>query len=207
MGGVERAVSTDLGFWSIELTGFVVYSREQRKTWNAIRQDLNGKAGYVAVPAWSFDTAPYVSGEREFPTEVEHDDDSLLDDDTAYLQAAISVVSVGATPIGATIIKMRVINADSDLSGSRFSYAHALYEAGPVIETDGDIYTFPISPSVRALIPDGSDLEFDMPTCMCRLADDRGMDAGVDPSEIEQRSVQFEEAVDYWKLLALEGAG
>ncbi len=207
MGGVERAVSTDLGFWSIELMGFVVYSREQRKTWNAIRQDLNGKAGYVAVPAWSFDTAPYVSGEREFPTEVEHDDGSLLDDDAAYLQAAISVVSVGATPIGATIIKMRVINADSDLSGSRFSYAHALYEIGPVIEVDGDVYTFPISPSVRALIPDGSDLEFDMPTCMCRLTDDRGLDAGVDPSEIEQRSVQFEEAVDYWKALALEGAG
>ncbi len=130
-----------------------------------------------------------------------HDDDSLFDDDTPYEQGAISVVSDGVTPVGATTIRLRIINAVSDLVGVLFSYEHASYQTGPVIEVNGDIWTLPISPAVRALIPAGSDLEFDMPTCLCRLADDRGMDGGVNSIVFEQRAVAFVEATDYWASL------
>ncbi|ASP55466.1 hypothetical protein [Sinorhizobium meliloti] len=62
----------------------------------------------------------------------------------------------------------------------------------------GSAMTLPISPTVRALIPAGADLEFDRPTCICRLENDRGMDGGVDAVPFERRSVSFLEAADYW---------
>ncbi|TCU34171.1 hypothetical protein [Rhizobium azibense] len=198
LGGVNPSVRTDLGFWSIELKNIPVHSREQRQTWQAIRRYLGGKAGVIAVPAWSRDTAPYVSGEYEPPGETTHDDDTLFDDGTPYTQGAISVVTDGVTPLSATSIRLRIIQADTNLVGVRFSYAHALYETGPVISIDGDIWEVTISPSVRALIPAGSDLEFDFPTCLCNLEDDRGMDGGLDTTGFESRSVTFVEAVDYW---------
>lgn len=201
LGGVEPATRTDLGYWAIDLVDIATFSMAQRRTWEAIGQKLGGRAGLIAVPAWSRDTAPYVSGEFEPVGFVPHDDDAPFDDDTEYQQGAISVVTDGVTPIGATTIRMRIINAASDLVGVRFSYDHALYKTGPVISVDGDIWTLPISPAVRALIPAGSDLEFDEPTCLCRLADDRGMDAGVNSIEFEQRSLSFVEATDYWASL------
>ncbi|SMF65972.1 hypothetical protein SAMN02982989_3423 [Xaviernesmea oryzae] len=202
LGGIETATRTDLGFWSIDLNDIAVYTREQRQTWIAIRQKLGGKAGLIAVPAWSFDAAPYVSGEREPPVLVTHDDDTTFDDGTPYEQGSISVVSDGVTALGATVMRLRVIKAAPNMVGVRFSYEHALYETGPVISIDGDIWTVPVSPTVRAIIPHGADLEFDNPTCLCRLADDRGMDGGVNSIEFEQRSVTFSEAVDYWSDLA-----
>lgn len=202
LGGVEPATRTDLGFWSIELSNIAVYSREQRQSWIAIRQKLGGKAGLVAVPAWSFDAAPYVSGEFEPPLTTSHDDDTLFDDDTPYEQGAISVVTDGVTAVGATSIRLRIIKANTNLVGVRFSNNHALYETGPVTAIDGDIWTVPISPTVRELIPAGAVLEFDMPTCLCHLEEDRGMDGGVNNIEFEQRSVTFIEATDYWSTLA-----
>lgn len=88
--------------------------------------------------------------------------------------------------------------------GVRFSYKHALYETGPVISVDGDIWEVPISPTVRELIPAGADLEFDRPTCLCRLSDDRGMDVVQDAiSKNANPNVSFVEATDYWNRLAL----
>lgn len=201
LGGVNVSTRTDLGYWSIELKNIPVHSREQRQTWQAIRRYLGGKAGLIAVPAWSKDTAPYVSGEFEPQIESTHDDGTLFDDDTPYLQGAISIVSDGITPLGATQIRLRIVRAETNLVGVRFSFEHALYETGPVIDIDGDIWTVPISPTVRATIPAGSDLEFDFPTCLCHLDDDRGMDGGLDVAQFEQRSVTFVEAVDYWSTL------
>ncbi|WP_037437164.1 hypothetical protein [Sinorhizobium fredii] len=201
LGGLDPTVRTDLGFWSVDLVDIPVHSREQRKTWNAIRTRLAGRSGFVIVPAWSLDTAPYVSGDIESLITVPHDDHAPFDDDSEYEQGAISIVTDRITPLGATTIRLRIINAAADLVGVRFSYEHALYETGPAISIDGDIWTLPISPSVRALIPAGADVEFDRPTCLCRLADDRGMDGGLDAVPFERRNVSFVEAVDYWNSL------
>jgi hypothetical protein len=204
LGGVEPVVRTDLGFWTIDYSGVVIQNRyrNQWKTWQAIRQKLGGRSGLIAVRVPSSLSAPYVSGHFEPVIEMPHDDDTLFDDDTEYLQGAISVVSVGVTPIASTSIKLRIINADADLVGVRFSYNHALYETGPAIEIDGDTWTVPISPSVRELIPDGADLEFDRPTVLCHLAEDRGMDISQDAITKNTRpNVSFVEATDYWNSL------
>jgi hypothetical protein len=203
LGGVQPTVRTDVGFWSVDLENVAVHTREQRQTWIAIRQRLGGRAGLVAVPAWSFDAAPYVSGVREEEAETDHSDDSPFDDGTPYVQGAISVVSQGVTPIGATVMRLRIIHAAANLAGVRFSFNHALYETGPVTSIVGDVWELPISPSARELIPSGANLEFDRPTCLCRLADDRGMDGGINSNHFEQRTVGFVEANDYWNGLAI----
>jgi hypothetical protein len=203
LGGLEPKTRTDLGFWNIDLVNIMVRYKAQRLTWNAIRQNLGGQAGLIAVPAWSRDVAPYVSGSYEEASLVPHSDGSTFSDGTLYQQGAISVVTVGDTPIGATVMKLRIIQADDSLVGSRFSFQHALYETGPAIDITGDVWTLPVWPTVRAAIPDGSDLEFDMPTCLCHLMEDRGMDGGVNNIEFEQRTVSFVEANDYWNQKAL----
>lgn len=206
LGGVEPAIRTDLGHWSIQYGNVVMQnrSREQWQTWQAIRQKLSGRAGLIAVPVRAGLSAPYASGKFEPAPEVTHDDGALFDDGAPYVQGAISVVSEGNTALGATVIKLRIINAAPNLVGVMFSFNHALYETGPVIAIDGDVWTVPISPSVREFIPAGSTLEFDRPTCLCRLADDRGMDVDRNAvAKVSMPSVSFVEATDYWNALAL----
>ncbi|MBB4192801.1 hypothetical protein [Rhizobium aethiopicum] len=204
LGGVEPVIRTDLGYWAIDYTGVVVQNRyrDQWKTWQAIRQKLGGRSGLVVVRVPSSLSAPYASGHFEPTTEATHSDDTTFGDDTEYEQNAISVVSVGVTPLAATSIKLRIIKAEADLVGVRFSYNNALYETGPVTEIDGDTWTVSISPSVRELIPDGADLNFDRPTCLCHLAEDRGMDITQDAITKGTRpNVSFVEATDYWNSL------
>ncbi|WP_043614219.1 hypothetical protein [Ensifer sp. ZNC0028] len=204
LGGVEPAIRTDLGYWSIDYANVVLQNRyrEQWQTWQAIRQKLGGRSGLIVVPLRVSLSAPYLSGAFEPSGEVPHGDDASFDDDTPYSQGAISVVTEGVTPVGATTIRLRIINAAANLVGVKFSFEHAAYETGPVIDVSGDVWTVPISPTVRALIPSGSDLEFDQPTCLCRLAQDRGMDLTQDAiAKNFFPSVSFVEATDYWASL------
>lgn len=201
LGGIEPSTRTDLGFWEINYGNVVLNNqrRAQWQTWQAIRQKLGGRSGLIAVPVRASLSAPYVSGAFEPMAEATHSDGAYFSDGTPYTQGAISVVSHGVTAVGATQIRLRIINAAAGLVGVRFSFSHALYETGPVREIDGDIWTVPIWPSVRALIPAGSDLEFDRPTCLCHLAEDRGMDLPQDAiTKFSLPSVSFQEATDYW---------
>lgn len=206
LGGIQSATRTDLGFWTIDYGAVLLRNRhrEQWQTWNAIRQSLGGKSGLIAVRVRSGLSAPYASGDFEPMAETLHDDDTPFDDETPYVQGAISIVSVGVTPIGATQIRLRRVWAGVNLVGVRFSYGHALYETGPLVDADGDVFTLPISPTVRATIPDGAELEFDQLSCICRLADDRGMDVPQDAiSRNSLPSLSFVEATDYWADLAM----
>lgn len=201
LGGIEPSTRTDLGFWEIEYGNVVLRNsrREQWQTWQAIRQALGGRSGLIAVRVRSSLSAPYASGQYEPVLDVLHDDGSPFDDGAPYLQGAISVLSEGATPVGATTIRLKIINASANLVGVRFSFNHALYETGPVLDINGDVWTVPISPTVRELIPSGVDLEFDQPTCLCHLAEDRGMDVVQDAiSKFSLPPVRFVEATDYW---------
>ena len=206
LGGVDPAIRTDLGFWLIDYQNVVLQNRrrDQWQTWQAIRSYLSGRAGLIAVPVRSSLSAPYLSGAFEPMPETPYDDETDYDDGTLHVQGAISIVTDGETLIGATMIRLRVINAAPNLVGVRFSYQHALYETGPVIDIDDDVWTVPILPSIRADIPGGAELEFDRPTCLCRLADDRGMDIAQDAiGKDAMPSVSFIEATDFWNALAV----
>lgn len=205
LGGVEPAIRTDIGHWTIQYGNVVMQNRnrEQWQTWQAIRQKLSGRAGLIVVPVRAGLSAPFVSGKFEPRPETFHSGGASFDDGSEYTQSAVSVVSEGNTALGATVIKLRIINAAPNLAGVMFSFNHALYETGPAIAIDGDVWTVPISPSVREFIPSDSVLEFDQPTCLCRLTEDRGMDLDHNAvGKSSMPSVQFIEATDYWNALA-----
>lgn len=206
LGGIERATRTDRGFWRLTLTDVTLWKPDMRRQWNMIRTKLNGRAGLVVVPCWSFDSAPYVSGERERPLLLPHDDETSFGDDTLYYEGVVRIEMATFAPLGATVVTLRLVEAAS-AEGIRFSYQHALYETGPIIEQTGDnTYRVPIFPAIRQSIPANTWLEVDNPTCLCRLADDRGMDLELSPAQIDAATVEFVEAVDVWNDLALEAA-
>lgn len=203
LGGLKPATRTDLGHWRIDIVGIPMHGTAKRRTWDAIDAVLGGASGRIAIPAWSMDSAPYVSGKEEPLVELPHSDGSLFSDGSPYQQNAISVASVGVTAIGATVMSMRIINGAADLSGVRFSHNHALYKTGQVVSINDDVWTVRITPSIRELIPSGADLEFDRPTCVCNLMEDAGMQRSMNADRFERASVSFIEDTDYWNRVAL----
>lgn len=177
-----------------------------RRQWNAIRTGINGRAGLVVVPCWSFDSAPYASGQREPYLTFPHDDGTAFSDGTEYYEGAIRIEMATYAPLSATVVTLRLVNAAS-AEGIRFSYQHAIYETGMLIEQAGkNTYRVPVFPAIRQAIPADAWLEVDNPTCLCHLADDRGMDLELSNSEIDAATVEFAEAVDFWNDLAREEA-
>lgn len=203
LGGVKPSTRTDLGYWRVDIIGVPVDGPEKRRTWDAIGAILSGTSGRIAVPAWAMDSAPYASGREEPLISVSHSDGSTFSDGSQYQQNAISVVSVGVTAIGATVMSMRLIKGAPDLAGVRFSYNHALYRTGQVVSVEDDIWTVRISPSVRELIPAGSDLEFDRPTCVCNLMQDDAFQRPMNADRFSRESVSFVEDTWYWNQVAL----
>lgn len=203
IGGIMPTVRTDLGYWTIDLNGILLNTSAKMRTFEAIKSGLSGVSGRLAVPVYASRRAPYLNGEFEPLGSVPFSDDSAFDDDSEFSQGAISILSVGATPIGATSIRLRLINASGDLPGVFFSFNHALYNTGRILEQDGEVYSVSISPSIRELIPDGSDLEFDRPTCLCNLASDTAMSSGENVEGYDLVSVSFVEDTHFWNQLAL----
>lgn len=198
LGGLRPSYNSDLGYWEIELGDIPVHSLAQRRTWDGVEAYLSGTANRISVPIWSFDTANWTGGVRAEPVRVPYSDGSSHSDGALFLQDSIVAITVGITAIGATEIRFRLILGDPDVVGIRFSYAGALYKSWRLTDVDDDIYTVRISPSVRALIPDGSSLDFDRPTCICNLKEDDGMRRDLTTSGLDRLSVTFVEDTKYW---------
>lgn len=205
LAGFERATRTDRGFWSIEYVGIGIRGNDhdRKRTWNAIRTGLGGRAGLIVLPVKSWDSAPYPSGGFQPRPRTTHDDGTPFDDGSVYDQDVIDIRMGAPASIGQAVVTLRRVVAADNLVGIRFSYNHALYETGPAISVSGDLWTVPVFPSVRAPIPAGALLQCDEPTCLARLATDRGMDLPQGKREHMEANVSFVEAVDHWNDLAM----
>ena len=197
-----KTTRTDRGFWRVELSGIHLGSSHERRAWQAIRSTLAGRAGLIAVPVWSFDSAPYLNGCIENRVCTPFSQGECFEDGSSFEDASICVQTVDDIPLGATVCRLRLINGEADLSGVRFSYGNALYETGQLLDLEDDIFTVRLAISCRAPIPAGVELEFDRPTCLCRLADDSAMDLALSHHGNDIVSVAFTEAVDFWSDFA-----
>lgn len=203
LGGIERTTRTDKGFWNITLDQVPVHSPAQHRVWNSIRTQLGGRQGLIMVPVWSFKSAPYVSAAYEELVESSHDDGTSFDDGTLYRQGSIDIEMATYAALGSTVITLRATHA-STVSGINFSYQGALYQTGPILQqTALDLFRVSVFPSIRMAIPSGAALEVNEPMCLCRLADDRGMDISEGITPLVRKTVNFVEAVDIWSDLAL----
>lgn len=202
LGGIERAIRTDRGFWKIAFKGVLLQGVARRRTWNAIRTALGGQAGTIAVPALSIDTAPWQAGTSNgwFPTAFSGG--ATFSDGTRWMTRGIVVDMATAAAIGDTSVTLRLVRGLTGLAGVRFSYRHALYETGRVTLVDGDEWTVAVFPAIRAAIPADAPLELDRPTCLVHLATDDAMDASLSAGMIDKPDVAWVEAVDHWNTLA-----
>lgn len=209
LGGIGRYTRTDLGYWVGSYNG-VAFRRgqrsEQAREWNKLRTAIRGQAGLVVVPvcATHFWAAP---GFSDFASALyTHDDDTTFDDDTHYSEGAVHIEMAAFAPLGSTVVTLRLVDAPT-AEGIRFSYQHAMYETGALIEQTGaDTYRVPIFPAIRQAIPADAWLEADRPTLLCRLASDAEMDIAFGAGGMPRPTVNFVEAVDFWNDLALEAA-
>lgn len=209
LGGLARYTRTDRGYWTGSLNS-IVFRRglqfDQARAWNRIRTDLGGQAGLIAVPMCS--TRVWASpGFTDFsPGLYPHDDETPFSDETEYYEGAVRLEMAAFAPLGSTVVTLRRLTG-SVIEGVRFSYQHAMYETGSLIEqTAENTYRVPIFPAIRQAIPVDAWLEADRPTVLCRLASDTAMDIEFPGAAMPRPSVSFVEAVDVWNDLALEVA-
>lgn len=139
--------------------------------------------------------AKLAKAQRSF---VAHSDGSTFSDGASYRNEPALLQMEEQAQIGSTVVKLRGLQEGLSLSGIRFSYFHALYESGPVIEKNGDVIQLPIFPAVRAKIPAGALLNVSEPTCLMHLASDNQMDMEFGLSPVTNKSLSFVEAIDYW---------
>lgn len=202
LGGIQRSIRTDRGWWRVDYKGVVLRSAAGRRAWNAIRSSASGMAGVIALPIWSFDANGLADGLQEGRRFVPHSDGSSYSDGAMYQQPQIVVEAAAAVAIGDTSIALRLVYGIDQLSGVRFSYQNALYETGNPTSIVDDVWTVDLFPAAREAIPEGAALEFDLPTCLVHLASDDAMDAGLTAGLFDKVDVSFVEAVDYWNDLA-----
>jgi len=204
LGGLSRNTRTDRGWWSIAYRGVALTNPSQRRSWNMMRQQFGGMAGSVAVPVWSHDLAEWPAGASNGELLSPHSDGSPFSDGSLYSQRIpIDVEMVSLAEIGDTSVTLRLVYGINSLSGIRFSYNHALYETGMPTLISGDEWTLPIFPAIRADIPAGAELEVAMPTCLVKLAADRGMDVSFTAGRFDMVDVAFVEDTAYWNDLAV----
>lgn len=177
LGGIERVTRTDRGWWSISYKSVLLETAAQRRLWNATRTSLNGMAESLAIPVWSHDANGAQSG--------------------------IVVTMEDAASIGDTSVVLNLGSGITDLSGVRFSYQHALYETGIATLVAGSEWTVPIFPALRADIAADAALEFNLPTCLVKLASDREMDVSLTAGLIDKVDVAFVEDCEFWNDAAI----
>jgi hypothetical protein len=209
LGGLARFTRTDRGFWTGSLNN-IAFRRakqfEQARAWNQIRTDLGGQAGLIAVQICA--TRYWASaGFKDFSSVLHpHDDGTPFSDDTEYAEGAIRLQMASFAPLGSTVVTLRRTTGEV-IEGVRFSYQHAMYETGSLIEQiDENTFRVPVFPAIRMAIPADAWLEADRPTLLCRLATDNEMNIEFPAAGMPRPSVNFIEAVDVWNDLALEAA-
>lgn len=203
LSGRELVTQTDLGFWRATFANIMVMANNLRheEAWNAIRVALQGRAGLVIVPAFHVGSRVQLLA-RSQEGLTNFSDGTTFSDGSSYFSEPALVRMEEEAQIGATVVKLRALKPGLSLTGMRYSYLHALYETGPVIERQGDVVQVPIFPATRARIPAGSLLNITMPTCLMHLTTDREMDLSHGVSPVTLKTINFVEAIDYWDRIA-----
>lgn len=209
---VMTMVRTDGGgFWTCSMTDVSLsgvrdprdLGRARQKVstllWRAVRQLANGGVSPLVVPRNDVLFVPFPSGVTKAII-VPHDDGSLFDDGTGYYQSAVDVTCAAAS-LRATSLDLTLNVCGPLQGGEAFSIEHAdatvdwrMYEIATVDYSDDTHATVTFNPPLRDDVVDGTQLEFDRPRCLMRLARTNSMDLSVAPWTFNQASVDFVEA-------------
>lgn len=199
------------GYWSCTMSdvslsgapGLQGKDRQKISTllWRAVRQICDGGVNPIVVPRNDTLFRPWPVGiaQNAFDN-VPHDDGVFFSDGAGYYNYVIDIVCASAD-LRATSLVIRINQASQLMGGESFSINHPimgwrLYEIGTVIMDDADpaAGTITFMPPLREAVGDATQMEFDRPRCMMRLANPSSMDLTVAPWTFNTASVQFIEA-------------
>jgi len=191
VSGVAQVVASDAGIWSVTLGNVIISKREAVLAWRAVANLLEGRLGTILVPICR-GYQPVPSGADGLYEAVPHSDDAFFSDDSGYVGRVIDVVTVGGWAARAVSGFVQVNYAGTIEPGMHFSVDGRLYRVR-TFDTDTGAITF--RPPLREAVPSGTNLEFDDPVCLMRLASDDGMSLDLSMRRFATPSVEFIEAL------------
>ena len=168
--------------------------------WRAVRQLCNGGATPIVVPRNDALFRPWPSGEPYALASVPHGDDAFFSDGTGYFPSIINIVASAAV-LRSVSLDITINYAGALYGGESFAIYHStlgwrLYEIATVAMTSVTEATITFNPPLREAIPEATQLEFDRPRCLMRLANPSSMDLAVAPWTFNAASVEFVETFE-----------
>lgn len=199
------------GFWSCTMSdvalsgGKGLRGKDRQKIttllWRAVRQIADGGVTPLVVPRNDALFRPWPAGlDQGSVIDIPHSDGSLFDDGAGYYQSVIDITA-GPAALRATSLDITINCAGELMGGESFSIDHEtmgwrLYEIATVLMDDDTMGTITFNPPLRQAIPAGTQLEFDRPRCVMRLAKTNSMDLSVQPWTFNSASVDFVETFE-----------
>ncbi|MCK1503858.1 hypothetical protein [Bradyrhizobium sp. 18] len=166
--------------------------------WRAVRQIADGGVTPLVVPRNDALFLPWPAGvARAAGIDIPHSDGALFSDGSGYYQSIIDITAAAAA-LRATSLDITINYAGELMGGESFSIEHEtmgwrVYEIATVSMDDGVAGTITFMPPLREAIPANTQLEFDRPRCVMRLAKTSSMDLSVQPWTFNSASVDFVE--------------
>lgn len=179
VANISRLTRTDGGgLWTCSADGIELVTAQQIKTARALDFMLDGGAALIEVPAFEYPFQPRpIDAVTQAP--VPHSDGSSFDDGSLYgAGRTMTVVLAVDAPLRATTLRILPIALGPLEGGEKFTIVHPIrgarkYGIGRVTPIAGDpagAIDITIRPPLREAAPARTDLDFDRPRCVMRLA-------------------------------------
>jgi hypothetical protein len=203
------AETTGGGLWRADLASVPVWKVNQVGAWRAVEGLLDSGATQVVVTMCDkrYFPAPIVDGRRliryaDVPIDTDSGGhiDTLLDDNTGLDQPVVVAYVAADAPLRATELSIAFVQVSALMGGEHFSIehpnlGHRLYRViGVDGDADGAVVT--IRPPLREAVQALSDIEFDFPKCMMRVAAADGMRLELSMRRRGSPSASFIESFD-----------
>lgn len=186
---VETIISFDAGYWTIILDQIPVASIAQKRAWKGTSAILGGRFGTIGVPIYDTDCPPWPLDSNGNPvtgnTQVPFADGKfvLFADGVGFSQDLIVAYMYEDAAQNDTQVSIQIVQGDVLQPGQTWSFGYRMYRiiaASQVSAGAAPVYTVTVNLPLREAIPAGTQIEFDDPMCICRLATDTEMQSAPD---------------------------
>lgn len=186
------------GLWSASLNNIQFWDQSFTLLWRAVRQQCNGGINPIIVPRNDGVFAPFPVGPQPY-NDIPHSDGTLFGDGVGYYQSIIDITCNSGAALRATSMTFNLNNCGSLRGGEVFSILHLtfgwrMYEIGSVTQIDATHAVVTFNPPLREAVTDGTQLEFDRPRCVMKLAKSSAMDLNITTWPFSLATVKFIES-------------
>jgi len=209
--GFEPMAETTVGgLWRAELGSIPVRTKAQVHAWRALEALLDSGATQLILPMCDkrYFPVPVVEGVPLYAYgPVTLDDGTLLSDGTGIAQPVVVAYVTEGADLRATSLKILFVQGAALQGGEHFSIRHGnlgdrLYRIAQVrIEPVTGYSQVTIRPPLREAVPAFTQLQFDAPKCVMRIANAESMKLALQQRKWGSPTASFVESFDYSAVL------